>query len=280
VTRPFVISVSVLALLSACRGDRSGEVALQRGSHGDAAPTVAPPAAPSASPASATTPFAVVELYTSEGCNSCPPADAALADWVATSREQDARVFPIAFHVDYWDELGWPDPYADRKHAMRQREYATVFGTRTIYTPQMIVNGVAELNGSNRDGAKEAIARALAAPATASVALAVESGADGAIVVRWRIDGAPDDAKLALAVVERDLVSRVRAGENGGKTLHHENVVRAFRSVAIGSGDGATTLVIPSGVRRSRSEIVGFVQVTPQRGAIPIVGAARVALPD
>lgn len=263
-----IASGLVLALLAACRG-----------SHSDGVVTAAPSIAPSSSPVSATAPFAVVELYTSEGCNSCPPADAALAEWVATSREHDARVFPIAFHVDYWDALGWPDPYADPRHTSRQRSYASAFGTSTIYTPQMIVNGVEQLSGSNRDAASASIARALATAATATIALGSESGAGGSVVVRWRVEGAPDDAEIAIAVVEREIVSRVRAGENGGKTLQHENVVRVFATTAIGGGDGATSLVVPASVRRSRAEIIGFVQRGRQRGAMPIVAAARAALP-
>jgi len=216
--------------------------------------------------------LAVVELFTSEGCNSCPPADAALADLV---KRGDARVFPIAFHVDYWDALGWPDRFADARFTSRQRAYATAFGASSVFTPQMIVNGATSMNGADHASADAAIARALATTTSTALAIAVETRG-ASVVVRWRVDG--PGARLVVAIVEGAIVSRVKRGENAGRTLHHENVARAFATTAIDAAEGTTTLALPSDVERAHAEIVAFVQ-NESDGARPIVAAARAALP-
>lgn len=105
--------------------------------------------------------FAVVELFTSEGCSSCPPADRLLGDFVDDARNNDKRIFALAFHVDYWNYLGWEDIYASSEFSDRQRTYAEALKTNRIYTPQMIVNGNDEFVGSNRNRAKKSIRSAL-----------------------------------------------------------------------------------------------------------------------
>src|SRR5271167_1475342 len=123
----------------------------------------------SGSPHQGGAPCAVVELFTSEGCSSCPPADAALAEMAANARKSGAPVFALAFHVDYWNYLGWTDRFSDAAYTRRQSDYARAFNTDQVYTPQMIVNGVDQFVGSDRDAAKRAIDAALAKPAPATV---------------------------------------------------------------------------------------------------------------
>ena len=105
--------------------------------------------------------FAVVELFTSEGCSSCPPADKLLGEIVANARENKKSVFALAFHVDYWDYIGWKDPYAKKAFSERQQRYAQTFRSNRIYTPQMVVNGTEEFVGSNRAKARANIESAL-----------------------------------------------------------------------------------------------------------------------
>src|SRR5262245_45734348 len=142
----------VLVLVASCRGS-AGERSIDQ-------PVALPPAlgdnpAPIAAPSHAASPFALVELFTSEGCSSCPRADVVLAELHAE------RVFPLTFHVAYWNSLGWRDRFSSGEMTARQNEYAATFGRTGVYTPQMIVNGVEEFTGSDRARATRAIARAL-----------------------------------------------------------------------------------------------------------------------
>ena len=92
-------------------------------------------------------PFAVLELFTSEGCSSCPPADRLLSEMVQQARSSNPRIIPLEFHVDYWNYLGWVDPFSERRFSQRQREYGQAFQSSTVYTPQVIVNGKEEFGG-------------------------------------------------------------------------------------------------------------------------------------
>ncbi len=207
--------------------------------------------------AAASAPVAVVELFTSEGCSSCPPADRVLADLVKHARTSGRRVYALGFHVDYWNSLGWRDPFSDAAYSQRQRKYATALAEEQVYTPQMIVNGQAGFVGSNPARADREIAAALATPAT--VALAVEARRDGPRVhVNYRAAGAPKGAVVCVAWTESAATTRVARGENAGRTLAHVNVVRSFVTRALeASGAGSVTLSAGGG---DAGEVVAFVQ--------------------
>lgn len=159
---------------------------------------------------------AVIELYTSEGCNSCPPADR----WLSTLRGDPGlwREFvPLAFHVDYWDYLGWRDRFASAAYSARQRRYALEGGVKVVYTPSVFLDG-REWRNWNRTGAPKA---QQSAPGTLSVTIDGER-----VSVAFRPHGEPSEALVAhLAVLGMGLESRVAAGENRGETLTHDFVV-------------------------------------------------------
>ena len=210
--------------------------------------------------------LAVVELFTSEGCSSCPPADDLLG--VLAARE---NVIALAFHVDYWDYIGWRDPYAQPTFSERQRRYAGTLDGR-VYTPQMIVDGTVGFVGSRRLQAEQEISGAGAKVRTVQVALSTHTEGD-ALVVDYQVEGAPADAVLHLAVAERATEQAVQRGENRGRTLHHTNVVRVFKTVAAISGSQVLTL--PEGLTAADVLVAAYVQ-TSQVG--PILGAARAQL--
>ncbi|HWL84734.1 MAG TPA: DUF1223 domain-containing protein [Polyangiaceae bacterium] len=244
--------------------------------------------------------FAVIELFTSEGCSSCPPADEVLAAWV---KKGDPQIFPLAFHVDYWDSLGWPDRFSSESATDRQRTYASSFGTSSVYTPQMIVGGTEEFVGSDGSHARAAVARAISHTPSARLTLTAEPDDGAKIRVHFRVESLPkqqnaaDGAKregpmvLRLALVERALVTRVERGENVGKTLAHENVVRAFETVPLPGPpppkaglpgiEGSATLTVPGGVDRARAEVIAYVQSAAPVGGhgMPTAAAARIAAP-
>jgi hypothetical protein len=225
--------------------------------------------------ADAGAPFAVVELFTSEGCSSCPPADRLLSDLVAAARRDGRRVYPLSFHVDYWDRLGWRDPWGDPEHARRQSRYAGPLQPR--YTPQMVVNGGESFVGSDRARAERSIAAALARRAAGTLRVRVAAAENGHVRVRWEATAAPQDAELHAALIERGLESRVGRGENAGRTLTHDNVVRVFRTLPW-SKSGTIDFSLPADLRPGRAAVVIFAQ-EKRHHTILAAAAAEVPLP-
>ncbi|GHJ55586.1 hypothetical protein Nm8I071_48930 [Nonomuraea sp. TT08I-71] len=220
--------------------------------------------------------FAVVEMFTSQGCESCPPAEEVLTEIERDARKRGEPVFALGFHVDYWDHLGWPDPYAAAAYTARQEAYARAFGTGHLYTPQMVVNGTAEFVGSDRRRAAEAISSALSAPAVTPLALSVGDASGGHVTVDYRAQHPPARGMLHVAVVERGLENDVPRGENAGRRLRQDNVVRAFTSVgldAIDADEGRVDLTVPPDLDPRQASVVGYVQ---QEGERAVVGAAAV----
>jgi hypothetical protein len=228
---------------------------------------------PAASAAPASGGVAVVELFTSEGCSSCPPADALLARLAGRP-----GVFALSFHVDYWDELGWPDRFASPENTARQRAYARALGARGLYTPQLVVEGSDAFVGSDAERAEESVTRALGAAAPARLVLRVRSSPTEA-VVNYETQGAPAGAVLDVAIVERSVTTDVRAGENAGRSLHHANVVRSFATSPLGAPSGTVTLRLPRTLRREDADVIGYVQRPAGDGTgIPVLGAASARL--
>ncbi len=209
-------------------------------------------APPAAAPAS----VAVVELFTSEGCSSCPSADKLLAELASD------RVLPLEFHVDYWNQLGWKDPFSSADYTKRQYEYAKTAGATQVYTPQMVVGGADSFVGSNRGMAKAAIEKTLKEPAEHRIRLASSEAKDGAINVSYAVQGDKlAGTLLNLAVVQSRATSDVTSGENKGSTLPHMNVVRVLKTSELdASGKGQAAIKLPTGVAANDLKLVGFTQ--------------------
>lgn len=205
------------------------------------------------------TPF--IELYTSEGCDSCPPADRWLSANFARDSGVDAnKAIAVAFHVDYWDRLGWTDRFAS--HAYTERQYAAMQanGKTFVVTPQILLQGH-EFPG-NRSKPKRALDDVAQEPAAATIELtATNSGNEVAISASTQIKDAATRAKTALAIayVDSGLVSDVKAGENKGARLTHDHVVRALKSAPPGSDSLRATFAVPA-ERGVAPTVVAFVQ--------------------
>lgn len=189
-----------------------------------------PPAVASQTHTAHSAPYtvALLELYTSEGCNSCPPAD----EWVRSLPSQGFRteqVIPLAFHVDYWDYLGWPDRFAQALFTQRQRALAAVHRSRTIYTPQVVLQGRDYRTWRTLQADVERINRT---PARAQIAVQSTASHPGSLEVHVTVSVAVaadrQQAGLYVALYENKLHSVVTAGENTGRTLHHDFVVRRW----------------------------------------------------
>jgi len=179
---------------------------------------------------SAATTTALVELYTSEGCDSCPPADRWLSSLGAKGYAPD-RVVPIALHVDYWDYIGWKDPYARQAFSARQRKMAALARAAAVYTPQVLLQGqeFRAWRGPFNAPFEQAVAKINARPAKARIALQLDTRSKEAFDVEAAaelLEGLPPaDLGLYLGAYENKLISEVKAGENRGKSLPHDYVV-------------------------------------------------------
>lgn len=230
----------------------------------------------------------LVELFTSEGCSSCPPADEALMRLDKTQPVPGAEVIALSEHVDYWNHLGWADPYSSLDFSRRQALYAEAFRIDGNYTPQMIVDGQAEFVGSNAGKAREAIMKAAqAAKANVQITRAGESSGVGtAVPLQVHIEDLPpaggDNAiEVLLAITEDNLRSSVSRGENSGRMLKHTAVVRRLSVIgeitpAAGkSFDAKPTVNLAGGWRRENLRAVVFLQ---ERESRRVLGAAAIRL--
>jgi len=181
---------------------------------------------PAAAPPPAKRKAVVVELFTSEGCSSCPPADALLSRMGQQTSANGAVIIPLGFHVDYWDHQGRRDRFSSHAYTERQEQYASRFRIEGPYTPQMVVDGATEFVGNDSSHAQQAIAQAATEPEQAVIQLLEME--PGKIHVRVT-SSSPEPADVLLAVTEDNLMSKVAAGENDGRELHHSAVVREFR---------------------------------------------------
>ncbi|HZR24652.1 MAG TPA: DUF1223 domain-containing protein [Vicinamibacterales bacterium] len=225
--------------------------------------------------AASTTPV-LVELFTSEGCESCPPADDLLARIVAAQPIEGARVIALGEHVDYWDQLGWKDRFSSAAFTNRQQVYTGQLRNDGPYTPQLVVDGRLECVGSDASAARKLIATAAtAAHGTASMSW---NGATATVAVEALPQKATDRADILLAITEDRLVSKVTRGENRGRTLTHVAVVRQLMTIGEAIGASATAerpVTLAPDWNRDHLNFVAFVQ---QRRNGPVLASATISL--
>jgi hypothetical protein len=225
-------SVTGLCLLSA--------LAATGCSRAEGDPEVPPPQRPSTSGASASSAAGpsgplVLELFTSQGCSSCPPADRLLAKLASSGTYADRQLAPLSFHVDYWNDLGWADPYSLPAWTARQNQYASALHDSRVYTPELVVGGASAMVGSDAGAVTHAI------EAAARPALLTASG-------KWAADAvtvtasAPATADVWVAVWEDSTSTKVLRGENSGETLASTHVVRRLEHIAAAGQTATVTL--------------------------------------
>ncbi len=170
--------------------------------------------------------FAVIELFTSEGCSSCPPADKLLE--TIDKEYAGKNVLVLSYHVDYWNKLGWKDEFSNAENTARQNYYANHFRLNSIYTPQAVVNGTTEFVGSDRNKMTKSIERFKKMNKTIALN-ALED--NNKVIVDYKINGQLSGENILLALVQKQATTDVKRGENGGRKLHHINIVRQFQLV-------------------------------------------------
>ena len=227
----------------------------------------------------------IVELFTSEGCSSCPPADAFLQKLVDAQPVSDVQVVALGEHVDYWDRLGWKDRFSSAALTERQQAYANQFKLNSIYTPQMVVDGRVEFVGTDVNAARKALEQARLA-AHGVVNLKADGGPGSAVVqVTVTTDQLPpissgDHADIIIAIAEDRLRSDVKRGENQGRLLLHAAVVRQLATIGEATSSGSSTataqLSLGPDWKRENLRIVAFVQARRSR---TILAASTVQAP-
>jgi hypothetical protein len=222
--------------------------------------------------------FAVVELFTSEGCSSCPPAEALMAR--TQHEDQGLSVYCLAFHVDYWDRLGWKDVFSDAAYTDRQKQYSRWLRLNEIYTPQVVVNGTTEFVGSDEGQMNKAIKSGLEQKVQVQLALHGLRQSAGRLDWQCKVDGLSPIAgrhlNLVVAVVEKNAVTQVKGGENSGKTLSQAQIVRELAMQPPDANvDGAGHIDWPTGLDASNAEVIAFLQ---DQDSGKVVAATRASL--
>jgi hypothetical protein len=199
--------------------------------------------------------MAVLELFTSQGCSSCPPADKLIGSY--TSK---ANVIPLSFHVDYWDRLGWKDPFSSREYSDRQRMYASALKSN-VYTPQLVINGQEAMIGSDANKLSAALQKIFSATPAAALSIKKAEEHDGKINISFDVSGTVNNLLLNIAILENKTTTQVKAGENGGATLTDYNVVRVFKTInQFNEGENNFAIDLPVSLDQKNRTLVLYLQ--------------------
>jgi hypothetical protein len=217
----------------------------------------------------------LLELFTSEGCSDCPPADRLLGELDQTQPVPGAELIVLSEHVDYWDRLGWRDPFSSPQYTARQQEYASKFSRDGVYTPQLVVDGRFGFVGSDGREAVSAIQKAIREPKIA-IAIANVTRAGNQVAAHIELAASAQSPKgekavLYVAIADNKAESHVARGENGGRNLVHVGVVRSLNQAATVDLDGAfakdVALSVAPGIGSNGLRLVAFIQ-DPRSGRV------------
>ncbi len=199
----------------------------------------------------------VLELFTSQGCSSCPSADKLLGQYATNT---DPSVIPIAFHVDYWNRLGWKDPFSAAAFSERQRNYANQLGREGVYTPQLVVNGNREMVGSDAGAVARAVAAAKAQTATAAIFIDSIEQTGSNLKIRYQLPADIHGATVVAVLVQHGAETAIASGENEGLYLKNYNIARAISTTKAAKGTGNLSLQLPDKTKVEHWRIVLLVQ--------------------
>lgn len=217
--------------------------------------------------------FAVLELFTSQGCSSCPMADELLGKYAILHNKQ---IMVLAFHVDYWNRLGWIDSFSNNKYSQRQNDYAAKLQLQSVYTPQLIVNGQKQFIGSNQQEIANAIDMALNENADATLSIADVAINGNAITFNYTTSINMENILLHAALVQTKVFTNIKAGENRGVKLTNYNVVRDFATTNKTLNGNFFLLHLPNGATAA----LGFsiILLAQNKNSGKIIGAVQTAL--
>lgn len=222
-------------------------------------------------------PLGVVELFTSQGCSSCPPADVVLAE-LATRGD----IVALAYHVDYWDYLGWRDTMGSAENTRRQRDYSAGFGSGSVYTPQAVINGRVHVNGADRISVDGAIERMADTADGLTVDVSVSRDGDSIIIETGPAPGRKRNAHLVLVYFDRVQTVEIKRGENSGKTVTYWNAVTGIQTVGMWHGTARRYELPVSEIARKGSGGCAVLLQEARKNGLPgpVLGATIMAKPS
>lgn len=205
--------------------------------------------------------FAVVELFTSQGCSSCPIADKLLGKFIEQYSNAGKRLIALSFHVDYWDKLGWKDPFSQHIFSERQSSYSAQLKLENVYTPQVIVNGQSETVGSNEKLINQFINKGFTEKNITNLSIKDTQLNPQKIGITYILENLKDGLILNFAIVQNKVTTKINAGENDGVTLSNYNIVRSWKAEeASSAGEHFIDLEIPKGYNTNDFSIIVFAQ--------------------
>ena len=201
--------------------------------------------------------FAVLELFTSEGCSSCPPADELMASIQKETKGEP--VYVLAYHVDYWDRLGWKDVFSSSEYSNRQSQYGRWLNVAPIYTPMVIINGKLVFVGSDETAIRHSISGQLGTSPAATLSLqAVQEGER--LNIKYQTTHVGIGSRLLIAIVQKSAQTKVARGENAGHLLSHIQIVRKLQNEKLSAGEGSASVDLPKGFNTQDWEVLALVQ--------------------
>ncbi|RKR04933.1 uncharacterized protein DUF1223 [Flavobacterium sp. 90] len=203
--------------------------------------------------------FAIVELFTSEGCSSCPPADELITK--LQKETSSKNIYLLAYHVDYWDRLGWKDQFSSNEFTIRQQKYQDWLHLFVMYTPQFIINGTTEFAGYNEAALDKKVSDALKIKTLFDLKLNAKSNKDS-LEVDFKTNMLEKNTSLFVATIQKQGISNVIRGENKGNILHHTQIVRRLNSFSLTQKDGKVKILKPENYNLNDFQIIGFIQNT------------------
>ena len=204
-------------------------------------------------------PVAVVQLFTSQGCSSRPPADVLLSQIKEDFNNEN--VVTLSYHVDYWNRLGWKDPYSDAMFSELQYQYNTAFGNRRVYTPQAIINGKEYYVGSRKQALYDAINKQLQTSSSNGLRIQSKDSGNDAVTFQYTIEGPLQDRTLHFSVALDQQTTAVKRGENRGEKLTNSNIVFVQKDLKPNSRKGEFTIQIPKKYQHTSNWVLtGYVQ--------------------
>jgi hypothetical protein len=222
-------------------------------------------------------PVAVLELFTSQGCNSCPDADRLLGEMAATK-----EVVALAYHVDYWDYLGWRDTLATADNTARQHEYNRAFGSRSVYTPQAVINGREHVNGSDAEGVRRTIRELSRSAKGMSVDVALSYVGDSIVIETGAAERQTGEAHVFLVYLKPATTVEIKQGKNKGRRITYRHAVAGFHSAGVWRGEAARyELPIAEMAKKGAGGCAVLIQsMGPDGVPGPVLGAALIDRPD
>ena len=198
----------------------------------------------------------VMELFTSQGCSSCPPADALLGEYVSG---KDSHIIALSFHVDYWNRLGWADPFSKSDYSARQQQYSQHFPQHSVYTPQLVVNGREEVVGNDRKAIKKLVQKELAEKQQENILIEGVVTGRNSVSFHYKAAGNQPGEVLNIALVQKQATTNIKAGENAGVNITNHNIVRSFITQPL-TNEGLGLINLPPSFKAADYSLVVYVQ--------------------